>query len=80
MLFGKKKSLHRQNSIVVYKPGNEIITESFNRLKDNIVFQNVDNTIKVIQISSSTACEGKTTVISNLAVSLATNGKKVLLV
>lgn len=80
MLFGKKKSLHRQNSIVVYKPGNEVITESFNRLKDNIVFQNVDNTIKVIQISSSTACEGKTTVISNLAVSLATNGKKVLLV
>ncbi|MBR6515252.1 MAG: CpsD/CapB family tyrosine-protein kinase [Bacilli bacterium] len=80
MLFGKKKSSQRQNPIVVFKPGNEVITESFNRLKDNIVFQNVDNTIKVIQISSSTACEGKTTVISNLAVSLATNGNKVLLV
>ena len=79
MLFGKNKRTHRQNAIIVYKPGNEIITESFNRLKDNIVFQNVDNTIKVIQISSSTAAEGKTTVISNLAVSLAMNGKKVLL-
>ena len=48
MLFGKKKSSQRQNPIVVFKPGNEVITESFNRLKDNIVFQNVDNTIKVI--------------------------------
>lgn len=81
MKFKSKKSrANRQNIIIVDKPGNEIISESFNRLKDNILFFNADNKIKVIQISSSTACEGKTTVISNLAVTLAKNGLKVLLV
>lgn len=75
-----KNHLDRHNVIVIDKPGNEVISESFNRLKDNILFFNADNNIKVIQISSSTACEGKTTVISNLAVTLAKNGLKVLLV
>lgn len=81
MLFSRKVSRqNRKNVIVVDKPGNEIITESFNRLKDNILFFNADNKVKVIQVSSSTACEGKTTVISNLAVTLANNGLKVLLI
>ena len=81
MLFKKNKNyINRKNVIVVDKENNDVITESFNRLKDNILFFNADNKIKVIQISSSTACEGKTTVISNLAVTLASNGLKVLLV
>ena len=81
MKLSKKSSrLTRQNVIVIDKPGNEVISETFNRLKDNILFFNADNKVKVIQISSSTACEGKTTVISNLAVTLAKNGLKVLLV
>lgn len=81
MIFNRKQTRSsRNNVIVVNKPGNEIITESFNRLKDNILFFNADNKVKIIQISSSTACEGKTTVISNLAVTMANNGLKVLLV
>ncbi len=81
MIFNRKQSRSsRNNVLVVNKPGNEIITESFNRLKDNILFFNADNKVKVIQISSSTACEGKTTVIANLAVTMANNGLKVLLV
>ena len=75
MIFNRKPSRqNRKNVIVVNKPGNEVITESFNRLKDNILFFNADNKVNVIQISSSTACEGKTTVIANLAVTLANNG------
>lgn len=81
MIFNRKQTRSsRNNVIVVNKPGNEIITESFNRLKDNILFFNADNKVKIIQISSSTACEGKTTVIANLAVTMANNGLKVLLV
>lgn len=76
----KKNHLDRHNVIVIDKPGNEVVAEAFNRLKDNILFFNADNNVKVIQISSSTACEGKTTVISNLAVTLAKNGLKVLLI
>ena len=81
MFFNRKQTRqNRKNVIVVNKNGNEVITESFNRLKDNILFFNADNKVKVIQIISSTACEGKTTVIANLAVTLANNGLKVLLV
>lgn len=81
MLFKRKTShQNRKNVIVVNKPGNEVITESFNRLKDNILFFNADNNVKVIQISSSTACEGKTTVLANLAVTMANHGLKILLV
>ena len=81
MIFNRKQTRSsRNNVLVVNKPGNEIITESFNRLKDNILFFNADNKVKIIQISSSTACEGKTTVIANLAVTMANNGLKVLLV
>ena len=76
----KPNHLMRKNVIIIDKPGNEVVSETFNRLKDNILFFNTDNKVKVIQITSSTACEGKTTVISNLAVTLAKNGLKVLLV
>lgn len=81
MIFNRKPSRsNRNNVIVVNKPGNELITESLNRLKDNILFFNADNKLKVIQICSSTACEGKTTVLANLAVTMASSGLKVLLV
>ena len=59
----KKNHLDRHNVIIIDKPGNEVVAEAFNRLKDNILFFNADNNVKVIQISSSTACEGKTKVI-----------------
>lgn len=82
MLLSKKKkhSDHRYNTIVIDKDGFEKVNESFNRLKDNVLYFNADNNMNVIAITSSTANEGKTTVITNLAVSLASNGKKVVIV
>ncbi len=82
MLFDKhkKQSEHRDNVIIINEPGYEKITESFNRLKDNILYLNADNNMNVIAVSSSIPNEGKTTVITNLAVSLASNGKKVIIV
>jgi capsular exopolysaccharide synthesis family protein len=54
--------------------------EAFRTLKTNVEFSKTrEHNIKVIQITSSEASEGKSTVISNLAIALAKGGNKVLL-
>lgn len=70
----------RFNNIVVGQPGYDALTESYNRLKDNILYLNVDGNVKVIQFVSSTPSEGKTITATNLAVSLVNNGKKVIFI
>ena len=76
----KKKRIQREEAIIVTKGGSSEFDESYNRLKDNLIYYNSDGNHKVIQIESSIAGEGKTTLTSNLAVSLALNGKKVVVV
>lgn len=56
------------------------ISEAFRTMRTNIQFTNIDKDIKTIAITSSTPGEGKTTVVSNLAISIAQEGKKVLIV
>jgi capsular exopolysaccharide synthesis family protein len=54
--------------------------EAFRTLRTNVEFAQVgDKPIRVIQVTSSEASEGKSTVISNLAVALAKAGHKVLI-
>jgi capsular exopolysaccharide synthesis family protein len=54
--------------------------EAFRTLRTNVEFAQVgDQPIRVIQVTSSEASEGKSTVISNLAVALAKAGHKVLI-
>lgn len=79
-MFGRNKNHHNDaySYIAVNKPGYEVTTEAYNRIKDNILYLNLDENVKVIQMSSSIAREGKTTTICNLAVSLAYNKKKVV--
>lgn len=81
MLFGKKNknSLHEDRIIVNEKTISGKV-EGYNRLKDNILYLNADGKNKVIQIESSVMHEGKTTVASNLAVSLGLTDKKVVVV
>lgn len=54
--------------------------EAYRILRTNIQFTNVDKTIKSIVITSPGPGEGKSTIIVNLAVAMAHNNKKVLLV
>ncbi|MCU0664947.1 MAG: polysaccharide biosynthesis tyrosine autokinase, partial [Myxococcota bacterium] len=57
------------------------VAESFRTLRTNIEFAQVGGEpLKVIQVTSSEAGEGKSTVIANLATALAKAGEKVLLV
>ena len=56
------------------------ISEAYRRIRTNIEFSNVDNEFKSILFVSATASEGKTTTISNVAMTLKDAGKKVIIV
>ena len=79
-LFKKKKQISYHDRIIVHETAKGRIVEGYNRLKDNLLYLNADGNTKVIQIESSSAKEGKTTVASNLGVSLGLTDKKVLIV
>jgi len=54
--------------------------EAYRSLRTSINFLGVDRTMRVIQITSPNASEGKTTTIANLAVALARAGEQVVIV
>jgi succinoglycan biosynthesis transport protein ExoP len=56
------------------------VSEAFRSLRTNLEFANVDHPLKKILVASSGPGEGKTTVASNLAISMAQGGKRVLLI
>ena len=65
--------------IVVHENTNNIMEEIFRSLRTNIQFMLKENQ-KVIMTTSTTSGEGKTFITSNLAVSFALLGKKVVLI
>ena len=82
-LFGIKKrskKIVRKDEIVVKKDEMSSINECYNTLKDNILFMSGESKPQVIQMESAVEGEGKTTVCTNLAVSLSFNEKKVLVI
>ena len=76
----KKKRIQREDAIIIKKGGSGSFDEAYNRLKDNIMYYCGDGEHKVIQVESSIAGEGKTTLVANLAYSLSMNDKKVVVV
>lgn len=56
------------------------ISESFRRLKSNIIYSNPDQQINSLIVTSATKGEGKSTVVANLGVVLAEAGYNVLCV
>ena len=65
--------------LIVHLKPKSPIAEAYRTLRTNIQFSSIDNEVKTIVITSSEPSEGKSTVISNLAVSMANSGKKVLI-
>lgn len=79
-MFKRKKIENTlEYGIIVDKKEYSSKLEDHNRLRDNVLFLNADENKKVIQIASSVQSEGKTTVISNLAVNLGLSDKKVVI-
>ncbi len=76
--FKKKKPSEFKSKIIVSEDFSAIGSSGYTRLKDNILYMNADGNCQVIQIESSLSHEAKTTIISNLAVSLGITEKKVV--
>lgn len=77
-LFSKYKNKRSRSEMIITNKDSSV-SEAYTRLKDNILYYNVDGNKKVIQIESSIPGEAKTSVIVNLGVCLGTNNKKVVL-
>jgi succinoglycan biosynthesis transport protein ExoP len=54
--------------------------EAYRTLRTSIQFMQLDRALKIIQVTSSSASEGKTTTLANLGVVLARAGNRVILV
>lgn len=67
-------------AIAVRENENNIMTETFRSLRTNLLFMLDNPERKVILITSTMTGEGKTFIASNLAVSLALLGKKVIII
>ncbi len=65
--------------IAISEPTHEIV-EAYRGLRTNLQFLGLDRPIRVVQVTSSMAGEGKTTTSANLAVVLAQAGLRVALV
>lgn len=56
------------------------VTEAYRTIRTNIEFSGIDTKIKTMVITSTLPNEGKSTVTANLGVSMATAGKKTLII
>lgn len=68
------------NELVTHINPKSPVSESFRTLRTNIQFSSLDKEIRVIAVTSSEPSEGKSTVISNLGITMAQAGQKVLII
>ncbi|MCR2807396.1 CpsD/CapB family tyrosine-protein kinase [Paenibacillus soyae] len=66
-------------SLITHLSPKSSIAEHYRKLRTNIQYSSIDTPKKVLMVTSTKRNEGRTTTISNLAVTYALDGKKVLL-
>lgn len=66
--------------LIVQKDSKSSISEAYRAVRTNLQFAGADKKIKCISFTSSTPSEGKSTTISNIALTMAQDDKKVLLI
>jgi len=71
--------MEENDILIAQKDPKSYVAEAYRMLRTNIQFYNYENKYKTILITSSGIGEGKSTVISNLAITMAQSGSKVLL-
>lgn len=68
------------NGIVVREDSRDALSESFRMLRTNLSFMSVNNKIQVMMFTSSVPHSGKSFVSANLAYTLASSGKRVVII
>lgn len=68
------------NEMIAIKNPKSQASEAFRTLRTNIQFSSLDEDLKTLVITSTQPGEGKSTIVSNLAITMAQSGKKVLLI
>lgn len=66
--------------LVAYSSPNSMVSEQYRTIRANLHFSDVEQRSHTLVITSPGKKEGKTTTVSNLAVSMAQNGDRVLLI
>lgn len=67
------------NELIVHSRPNSPMSESYRVIRTNIQFSDLDGEAKTIMFTSGVKSEGKTTTISNVALTMADAGHKVVL-
>ncbi|MFD1359112.1 CpsD/CapB family tyrosine-protein kinase [Fictibacillus halophilus] len=78
--FRKTISDLTQRSLIAHNNPKSPISEQYRTIRTNIQFASVDKEFKTLMVTSSGPGEGKSTTAANLAVVLAQQGKRVLLI
>jgi capsular exopolysaccharide synthesis family protein len=76
-------SIPKQNKVVnliVKKEPNSPVTEAFKSIRTNLLFSMENRGLKTLMVCSSVPKEGKTSVSTNIAVTIAQTGKRILLI
>lgn len=85
----EEKTFTAEDRLIPFDGGNSVnsrnahlfgIAESMRELRTNIQFMDVDNPPKVIVVTSPLPGDGKSTTASNLAITLAANGQRTILI
>jgi len=68
------------DNLITFNHAKSPVSESYRMLRTNLQYLNIDKEHKSIVVTSANKAEGKTTTLSNLAITMAQAGNKVLLV
>lgn len=75
-----KENNGERPSLITFTRPSSVIAEQFRTIRTNIQFSMVDQDLKTVVVTSAGPGAGKSTISANLAVTFASQGKKVLLV
>lgn len=76
----KKQQSTNARSVIAKTDPKSPVSEQYRTIRTNLQFASIDKELRTIMVTSSSPGEGKTTTISNLAVVLAQQGMRVLLI
>lgn len=68
------------NSLITANNPKSPVTEAYRVIRTNLQFTSIDNPLKSIVVTSSSPDEGKSTTVTNLAVTFAQTGSKTLII